>query len=107
MESITRKHLDGNIWFTYFVKCNDGSLYAGVTTDIKKRLRQHNGEIVGGAKYTRAKRPVKMVYIEPHFSRSTSQSRESVIRKLSLKNKNILINEQNYLSIFKKDINDK
>ncbi|MBA5248580.1 MAG: GIY-YIG nuclease family protein, partial [Gammaproteobacteria bacterium] len=41
-------------WLVYLLECTNNTLYCGVTNDIKKRLRQHNGEIVGGARYTRA-----------------------------------------------------
>lgn len=91
-------------WFTYFVKCKDGSLYAGVTTDPIKRERQHNGEIVGGAKYTQSKRPCKMVYLEENDSRITSSQREYVIRNLTKKSKEKLILESNFLEDYKKNL---
>ena len=49
-------------WFTYMVECMDQSLYTGVARDVERRVRQHNGELAGGAKYTRSRRPVKLVY---------------------------------------------
>jgi putative endonuclease len=42
----------------YLLRCSDRSLYCGITSDIKRRMKQHNGELAGGAKYTRARRPV-------------------------------------------------
>lgn len=78
-------------WFTYFVKCSDGSLYAGVTTDIEKRLNQHNGIINGGAKYTQGKRPVTLAYLEKNDNRSEAQKREYIIRKLPIKKKKELV----------------
>ncbi len=72
-------------WFVYIVRCSDGTLYTGVTTDINRRLREHNG-IVGtakkGAKYTKIRRPVDLVYQELAVSRSAAQRRESIIKKL-------------------------
>ncbi|WP_286239578.1 GIY-YIG nuclease family protein [Neptuniibacter halophilus] len=68
-------------WFVYILRCADGSLYTGVTTDLQRRLRQHNGELVGGAKYTRLRRPVELVWQEPHPDRSAACKRESAIKK--------------------------
>ena len=50
------------MWTGYMVRCVDGSLYAGVTKNVEQRVRAHNGELVGGAKYTRSRRPVVLVY---------------------------------------------
>lgn len=91
-------------WFTYFMKCKDGSFYAGVTTDPIKRERQHNGEIVGGAKYTQAKRPCKMVYLEENNSRIESSKREYVIRHLTKKQKEKLILESSFLNDYKSNL---
>lgn len=71
------------MWFVYIVRCNDDSLYTGVTTDIARRLREHNGETRSGAKYTLAKRPVSIVYLETAPTRSTALKREAAIKKLS------------------------
>ena len=67
-------------WFVYLVQCADGTYYTGVTTDLARRLRQHNGEIVGGAGYTRGRRPVDLVWSEACVDRSDAQRREYVIR---------------------------
>lgn len=88
-------------WFTYFVRCKDGSFYAGITTDPIKRERQHNGEIVGGAKYTQAKRPCKMVYLEESKTRIEASKREYIIRNLTKKQKEKLILESNLIKEFK------
>lgn len=75
----------GTSWFVYILKCADGSLYTGVTTDIDRRLKEHNGEGAKskGAKYTKARRPVILVYQESALDRSTAQIREAQLRKLS------------------------
>ncbi len=75
--------------FVYILRCADKTLYTGYTTDIKKRLLEHNGkgktqtELTSGAKYTRSRRPVKLVYEEECESRSTAQSREYEIKQLN------------------------
>ena len=48
-------------YFVYILECVDGTYYTGITTDVVRRLRQHNGELVGGAKYTSARRPVRIL----------------------------------------------
>jgi len=70
-------------YYTYILKCSDGSYYTGKTTDLKKRLRQHNGEIKGGAKYTRVRRPVMLTYIEKHSSHPEACKREAEIKLLT------------------------
>ena len=74
-------------WYVYLLQCSDGSFYTGVTTDIKRRLRQHNGEIVGGANYTRARRPVALAWYEACEDRSVAQQREYSVRRLSRREK--------------------
>jgi putative endonuclease len=69
-------------YVVYLLECADGTLYTGVTTDIARRVAEHN-EGEKGAKYTRARRPVKVVYEETCASRSEAQKREAEIRKLS------------------------
>ena len=68
-------------YFTYIVKCSDDTLYTGITNNLEKRLRQHNGEITGGAFYTRNKRPVKLIYQEEFDSHLTAARREVEIKK--------------------------
>lgn len=77
-------------WFVYILRCNDNTLYTGVTTDLNKRLQQHNHS-TKGAKYTRARRPVELVYQEPATDRSSAQQREYRIRHLSAAQKRELI----------------
>jgi len=81
-----------NNWLIYILKCGDGSLYCGITNNLEKRLKQHKGEIKGGAKYTRSHWPCKLVYKEKSASRSEALQRESVIKKMSKGEKQALIN---------------
>lgn len=70
-------------WYVYLLRCADNSLYCGITTNLEKRLRQHNGELVGGAKYTKTRQPVELVYHESSESRKLASQREYQIKKLS------------------------
>ncbi len=79
------------IYYTYIIECSDKTLYIGKTTNIEKRLRQHNGEIKGGAKYTRSRRPVKMILTEEHSSLSAALKREIELKKLDRTKKLLLI----------------
>jgi len=78
-------------WSVYVLRCADNSLYTGVALDVHKRLDEHNGITKNGAKYTHARRPVKLVYQEPADSRSDACKREYVIRNLNKSQKEKLI----------------
>lgn len=71
-------------WMVYIVKCSDDTLYTGVTTDLERRIQEHNGQDnqKKGAKYTRVRRPVRLVYSEKCEDRSTACKREAAIKKL-------------------------
>ncbi len=69
-------------WWVYIVECSDESLYTGITTDRERRIIEHN-DSKKGAKYTRNRRPVDLVYSEMHPDRSTASKREYEIKKLS------------------------
>lgn len=73
-------------WFLYIVQCSDQSLYTGITTDITRRLKEHNSS-KKGAFYTRNKTPVKLVYQESMPDRSQALKRECEIKKLTRKQK--------------------
>ena len=79
-------------WLIYILECRDGSLYCGITNNIEKRLKQHKGEIKGGAKYTRSHWPCQLVYKEKSASRSQASQRETIIKKMSKDEKQALIN---------------
>lgn len=70
--------------FVYLLRCADGTLYTGYTTDLERRLAEHNGagRPAAGARYTRARRPVTLVYYEVCSSRSAAQAREAAIKAL-------------------------
>ena len=73
-------------WYVYMVSCSDSTLYTGITTDLTRRLDQHNSS-KGGAKYTRCRQPVSLVYSEKAASRSGASKRERELKKLSSKQK--------------------
>ncbi len=77
-------------WCVYIVSCSDNSLYTGITTDLERRMQQHNSD-KGGARYTRNRRPVKLVYVEYTDSRSKAAKREYRIKQLSADQKRLLI----------------
>ena len=82
------------IWYTYIVECNSGSYYTGITTNITKRIHQHNtGQ---GSKYIKhfGGAPVVLRYIEERSNRSDASKREYEIKQLSRKEKENLINDK-------------
>lgn len=77
--------------FTYIVRCADGTLYTGWTNDMKHRLEEHNSG--RGAKYTRSRTPVELVYLESSATRSEAMRREAQIKRLTRREKLELIEE--------------
>jgi putative endonuclease len=82
-------------WFVYVVECSDGSLYTGITTNLKRRISEHNSS-KKGAKYTKSRQPVELIYFETASNRSEATMREINIKKLSKKNKIQLIISNTY-----------
>jgi putative endonuclease len=78
------------MWQVYVLECADGTFYTGITTDIKRRLAEHNESDLG-AKYTRGRRPVKLVFLEETQSRSSASSLEQKIKKMTRREKGRLI----------------
>ncbi len=76
--------------YVYMVKCVDGTLYTGWTTDIEKRIVAHNEK--KGAKYTKSRTPVELYYLEECISKSRALKRERAIKKLTRKQKLIMKN---------------
>ena len=79
----------GERWHVYIVQCADQTLYTGVAKDVETRVCQHNAG--RGAKYTRGRRPVELVYTEPAEDRSTALRRECAIKKMPTAGKVSLI----------------
>jgi predicted GIY-YIG superfamily endonuclease len=76
------------IWCVYLLRCRDGSIYAGITTDMKRRLDEHmRGK---GCRYTAGRRPVRLIYRENHPDRSAAARRESHFKGLSRPKKEML-----------------
>jgi predicted GIY-YIG superfamily endonuclease len=79
------------IWFVYVLRCADGTLYTGITKDVARRTQQHNDGTA--ARYTRSRRPVKLVYREPQHSQSLALKREAAIKNLTRRQKLALIQQ--------------
>ena len=78
-------------YFVYILKCKDNTLYTGIATDVQRRLIEHN-QTDKGAKYTRVRRPVELVYTEEQEDRSSACKREYAIKQLKREEKLRLIN---------------
>ena len=77
-------------WFVYIIRATDNSLYTGITTDLERRLNQHQtGK--GGAKYFRGRQTCELVYTESGHSRSTASIREAQIKKMTRQQKDLLL----------------
>lgn len=75
--------------YTYIVKCSDGTFYTGWTNNLEKRIRDHN--VGKGAKYTKSRRPVELVYYETFSQKEDAMRREYAIKKLERKEKMKLV----------------
>lgn len=82
-----------NQWLVYIVRCADNSLYTGITTDVGRRLAEHNSADGLAAKYTRSRRPVHLVYQETVSGRAEATRRESQIKRLSKSAKEALLTQ--------------
>jgi putative endonuclease len=69
-------------WTVYIIRCDDGTLYTGVTTDVERRFREHR-EQPRGAKFFNGRKPLQVVWREPGHTRSSACRREAAIKKLS------------------------
>lgn len=78
-------------YFVYIIECSDKTYYTGITDDLKLRIKEHNGEKIGGAKYTRGRRPVNLIHFEKFKNRSEAAKREHEIKKLKRKEKEKII----------------
>jgi putative endonuclease len=80
-------------WYVYIVRCADDSLYTGITKDVRRRVDEHNDSGMLGARYTRGRQPVELVYQETVDSRSRATRREQQIRRLGRGQKQLLIDK--------------
>ncbi len=85
------KRADVASWFVYILRCADGSLYTGIATDVDRRVDEHNSDAKAAARYTRSRRPVKLLYREPASDRSAATRREFAIKRASRAEKLALI----------------
>jgi putative endonuclease len=81
------------VYYVYMLKCSDNSLYTGITVDLARRVQEHN-ETKLGAKYTRVRRPVELVYSCEFKNRSEATMAEYQIKQMSRSNKLTLISKQ-------------
>ena len=86
--------MDKDIWYVYMVRCSDGTLYTGVTNDLQKRIKAHNSG-KDGARYTRPRRPVKLVYSEEAETKSAAAKLEYKIKKMTREKKMKLVSNLN------------
>ena len=88
------------MYYLYILKCSDKSLYTGITTDLKRRIHEHNSSKLG-AKFTAARRPVKLVYSKKFNNRSLASKAEAKIKKLTRIEKMELIKQNKNDKIYK------
>ena len=79
-------------WYVYMVRCADDSLYTGITTEVDRRVEEHNTD-PKGAKYTKARRPVQLVYQKRCRNRSYASKQEAALKKLKRPAKQQLIDK--------------
>lgn len=78
------------MWYVYILRCHDGTFYTGITTDITRRVHEHNN-LQRGAKYSRVRRPVTLHYVESTDTRNKALKREHAIKKLSHVQKMLMV----------------
>lgn len=74
------------MYFVYILQCNDDTLYTGITSDLERRVKEHNSSKLG-AKYTKFRRPVELIYSKKYTNRSEAQVEEARIKKLTRQKK--------------------
>ena len=79
-------------WFLYVLQCSDGTYYTGVTTNVDRRLTEHNTS-KRGSKYTKSRRPVKLIYSLEYENRSSAQKAEHKFKNLTRKQKQKIISQ--------------
>ncbi|MCX6736257.1 MAG: GIY-YIG nuclease family protein [Candidatus Parcubacteria bacterium] len=81
------------MYYVYLLKCADGSFYCGITTDLNRRLEEHNSSPLG-AKYTKGRRPVVLAYAKKYENRSEASKEEAKIKKMKREEKERMINKE-------------
>ena len=89
--STVRMEAAATDWMVYIVRCADGSLYTGISVEVSRRVEEHNASDQLGARYTRSRRPVELVYRESVDSRSAAVRREREIKRLTRQKKEALV----------------
>lgn len=80
-----------NTWYVYILRCADQSLYTGVTIDCERRVNEHNKDSKLGARYTKSRRPVILIWQESWPDRSSAMQREAAIKRMTRQQKLSLI----------------
>ena len=91
-EAVHSLENSSDLWFLYIIRCNDGTLYTGITKDLHKRLTKHNNGTA--SHYTRTRRPVELLYQESCVSRTQALIRECVVKAFPKKRKEELIDQK-------------
>ena len=86
------------MYYTYIMRCEDGSLYTGITTDVERRFKEHQGKGSGGAKYTKGHVPIKVEVVWQSENRSLASKLEYRLKKLTKENKEIIIKNPEYMN---------
>jgi putative endonuclease len=79
------------MWYVYILECKDKTFYTGITTNLERRIKEHNTSLLG-AKYTKSRRPVKLVYSKRKRNKSYAQKEEARIKKLRRDEKKNFLN---------------
>ena len=91
-------------WYLYLLRCSDGSLYTGITTNVARRFAEHRENSGTGAKYLRGRRPLMLVFQKKLGSRSLALSVESKVKRLSKKRKEDLIRTNEHIEVIIKEV---
>ena len=86
-----KRNMKTAAWMLYILKCRDGTLYTGITTNLSRRITQHNNGTA--SRYTRSRLPVKLIFSEPCRNRSQALKKEYAMKQLSRKEKNAYISD--------------
>ena len=86
-------------WHLYLIRCNDGSLYTGITTDVARRFAEHQGNSGTGAKYLRGRGPLALVFQRKLGSRSLALGVENKVKELPKAGKEELIRNKKYIEV--------